>query len=70
MSLPKVGNNIIFLPGGCISPYIESVPQPRVNFIEEDIGVYSIFLEEDNFVTTPHVDHNDHIWHMHLMMHV
>jgi hypothetical protein len=33
--------------------YIESIPQPHVNFIEEDINVYSIFLEEESFVTPP-----------------
>jgi len=41
------------------------VPQPHVNFIEEDIHVYSIFLEEDgNYVTQP-LDPEDGIWHMH-----
>jgi hypothetical protein len=34
MSLPKVGKNIIVLREGWVSPYIESVPQPHVNFIE------------------------------------
>jgi hypothetical protein len=42
------GKNIIVLREGRISPYIESVPQPNVNYIEEDLGVYSIFFEEDN----------------------
>jgi hypothetical protein len=54
MSLSKAGKKIIVLHEGNISPYIKSVPQPDVNFIEEDIGVYSIFLEEDNFVTPCH----------------
>jgi hypothetical protein len=43
MSLPKNGKNIIVLQEGRISPYIERVPQPHVNYIEEDISVYSIF---------------------------
>jgi hypothetical protein len=65
MSLPKNGKNIIVLHEGRISPYIERVPQPHVNFIEEDIGVYSIFLEEDdNYVTQP-PDPEDGMWHMH-----
>jgi hypothetical protein len=63
MSLHKVGKNIIVPHEGQISSYIESVPQPHVNFIEEDIGVYSIFLEEETYVTPP-IDHNDHIWNM------
>jgi hypothetical protein len=65
MSLPKVGKNIILLPEGHISPYIENIPQPRVNFIEEDIGVYSSFLEEDNYVTLPLIGQDDLIWYMH-----
>jgi hypothetical protein len=48
LSVPRNGKNIIVLREGRISPYIESVPQPNVNYIEEDLGVYSIFSEEDN----------------------
>jgi hypothetical protein len=33
---------------GRISPYIERIPQPNVNYIKEDLGVYSIFSYEDN----------------------
>jgi hypothetical protein len=43
LSIPWNGKNIIVLREGRISPYIESVPQPNVNYIEEDLGVYSIF---------------------------
>ena len=48
LSIPWNGKNIIVLREGRISPYIESLPQPNVNYIEEDLGVYSIFVEEDN----------------------
>ena len=48
LSVPRNGKNIIVLREGRISPYIESVLQPNVNYIEEDLGVYSIFVEEDN----------------------
>jgi hypothetical protein len=48
LSIPRNGKNIIVLREGIISPYIESVPQSSVNYIEEDLGVYSIFAEEDN----------------------
>jgi hypothetical protein len=48
LSIPKNGNNIIVLREGRISPYIEKVPQPNVNYIEEDMGVYSIFVDEDD----------------------
>jgi len=44
MSLPKNGKKIIVLQEGQISPYIERVPQPYANFVEEDIGVYYIIL--------------------------
>jgi hypothetical protein len=46
--IPHNGKNIIVLREGRISPYIESVLQPNVNYIEEDLGLYSIFAEEDN----------------------
>jgi hypothetical protein len=35
-----------------------------VNFIEEDMGVYSIFLEEDNNSITPPLDLEDGMWNM------
>jgi hypothetical protein len=44
LSVPRNGKNIIVLREGRISPYIESIPQPNVNYIEEDLGVYSIFV--------------------------
>jgi hypothetical protein len=64
LSVPRNGKNIIVLREGRISPYIESVPQPNVNYVEEDLGVYSIFAEEDN---TPleQIDLDDGMWHMH-----
>jgi hypothetical protein len=61
--IPQNGKNIIVLREGRISPYIESVPQPNVNYIEEDLGVYSIFYNEDN---TPleQINLEDGMWHM------
>jgi hypothetical protein len=47
LSIPWNGKNIIVLREGRISPYIESIPQPNVNYIE-DLGLYSIFADEDN----------------------
>jgi hypothetical protein len=44
--VPQNGKNIIVLREGRISPYIESIPQPNVNYVEEDLGVYSIFVDE------------------------
>jgi ribonuclease HI len=64
LSTPQNGKNIIVLREGRISPYIESVPQPNVNYIEEDLGVYSIFSEEDN-IPLEKIDLDDGIWHMH-----
>jgi hypothetical protein len=34
MSIPKNGKSIVVLREGRISPYIERVSQPRVNFVE------------------------------------
>jgi hypothetical protein len=62
--IPQNGKNIIVLREGRISPYIESVPQPNVNYIEEDLGVYSIFVEEDN-LPLEQIDLDDSMWHMH-----
>jgi hypothetical protein len=35
--IPRNGKNITFLIEGRISPYIESVPQHNVNYVEEDL---------------------------------
>jgi ribonuclease HI len=64
LSVPRNGKNIIVLRERRISPYIESVPQPNVNYIEEYLGVYSIFPEEDN-IPLEQIDLDDGMWHMH-----
>jgi ribonuclease HI len=64
LSVPWNGKNIIVLREGRIPPYIESIPQPNVNHIEEDLGVYSIFAEEDN-IPLEQIDLDDGKWHMH-----
>jgi hypothetical protein len=56
--VPRNGKNIIVLREGRISPYIESIPQPNVNYVEEDLGVYSIFVDEDN-TTLEQIDLED-----------
>jgi hypothetical protein len=48
LSIPGDGKNVIVLREGRISLYIENVMQSSVNYIEEYLGVYSIFVEEDN----------------------
>jgi hypothetical protein len=63
LSVPQNGKNIIVLREGIISPYIESVPQSSVNYIEEDLGVYSIFSEEDN-ARLERINLYDDMWHM------
>jgi hypothetical protein len=62
--IPRNGKNIIVLREGIILPYIKSVPQSSVNYIEEDLGVYSIFTEEDN-IPLERTDLDDYLWHMH-----
>jgi ribonuclease HI len=64
LSIPWNGKYIIVLKEGRISPYIESVPQPNVNYIEEELRVYSIFFEEEN-TTLEQIDLDDGMWHMH-----
>jgi ribonuclease HI len=64
LSVPRNGKNIIFLREGRISPYIGSNPQPNVNYIEEDLGVYSIFFDEDN-TTLEQINVEDGMWHIH-----
>jgi hypothetical protein len=61
--VPQNERNIIVLREGRISPYIESVPQPNVNYIEEDLGVYSIFVEEDK-IPMEQIDLDDGMWNM------
>jgi len=63
--IPINGKNIIVLREGQISLYIEKVPQSNVNFIEEDMGVYSIFDDEDNTSLEQSYDYEDNMWHMH-----
>jgi hypothetical protein len=64
LSIPQNGKKIIVIREGGISPYIESVPQPSVNHIKENVGVYSIFAEEDN-IPLERIDSNDELWNMH-----
>jgi len=64
LSVSRNGKNIIVLRDGRISPYIQSIPQPNVNYIDEDLGVYSIFAYEDN-TTLEQIDIEDGMWHMH-----
>jgi ribonuclease HI len=63
LSVPQNGKNIIVLREGIISPYIESMPHPNVNYMEEDLGVYSIFADEDN-TTLEQINLEDGMWHM------
>jgi ribonuclease HI len=64
LSVPRNVKNIIFLREGRISPYTERIPQPNVNYVEEDLGVYSIFVGEDD-TTLEKNDLEDGMWHMH-----
>jgi hypothetical protein len=62
--VPRNGKNITVLREGIISPYIVSVLQSSINYIEEDVGVYSIFVEEDN-MPLEEIDSDDELWCMH-----
>ena len=63
LSIPKDVNNIIVLKEDHSSPYIEKFFQLNVNYLEESLGVYYIFTEEDDM---PHekFDYDDEMWHM------
>jgi hypothetical protein len=63
LSVPRNGKNIIVLREGIISLYIEIIPQPNVNYVEVDLGLYSIFVDEDN-TTLEQIDLQDGMWHM------
>jgi ribonuclease HI len=65
LSIPKNGKNIIVLREGRFSSYIEKVPQPNVNYIEEDMGVYSIFVDEYDAPLEQLEDYDDGMCHMH-----
>jgi len=43
----KGPKNIIIYCEEHIVPYIENIPQLSVNFIESNLGIYSIFLEDE-----------------------
>jgi ribonuclease HI len=64
LSIPRNGNNIIVLREGIISPYIERIPQPNVNYLKEDIGVYSIFDDEGDTILEQ-IDLEYGMWHIH-----
>jgi hypothetical protein len=62
-SIPRYRKNIIVLREG-MSLYIESIPQPNANYLEEYLGVYSIFVDEGDTILEP-IDFDDGMWHMH-----
>jgi ribonuclease HI len=64
LSVPHNGKNIIVLREGIISPYIERIPQLNVNYLEEDLGLHSIFVDEGN-TTLEKIDLEEGMWHMH-----
>jgi ribonuclease HI len=64
LSVPRNGKNIIVLREGRTSPYIESIPQTNINYLEEDLGVYCIFADEGD-TTLEQIDLEDSMWHMH-----
>jgi hypothetical protein len=67
LSVPWNGKNIIVLGERRLSPYLESVPQPNVNYIEDELGVYSIFSKEYS-VPLEHIDLDDGMWNSHTLM--
>jgi hypothetical protein len=62
--VPQNGKNIIVLSEGGVSPYIEIIPHLNINYVEEDLGVYSIFVDEGD-TTLEQIDLEDGMWHMH-----
>jgi hypothetical protein len=65
LSIHKIGKNIIVLREGQISSYIEKVPQPNVSYMEEDMRMYSFFVDEYDAPLEQPDDYTDGMWHMH-----
>ena len=49
---------------GCISPYNKNILQPHVNYIEEELDVYSFFLKEYDDYVVHSLEPRDEIWNM------
>jgi len=65
--IPKGPKNIIIYREEIFVPYIEILPQSTVNYVETDLGVYSIFDENDmdDYERKPIVQPNNDMWYMH-----
>jgi hypothetical protein len=63
ISVPQNGKKIVVLREGRISPCMESIPQPNVNYNKEDLGVYFIFVDEEK-TTLEQIDIEDGMRHM------
>jgi len=65
--VPKGPKNIIIYREERIVPYIESPTQSTVNYVETNLGVYSIFDENDmhEFERKPTIQPNNDMWYMH-----
>jgi hypothetical protein len=64
LSIPKDGKNVIILREYRIPPYIEKFHQLNFNYVEESLGVYFIFIEEDD-VPRKQFDYDDRFLHIH-----
>lgn len=47
MTIPENAKNIIVYREGWITPFVKGIPKPNVNYVEEEMGVYSLFIDED-----------------------
>jgi len=65
--VPKGPKNIIIYHEERIVPYIESPPQSNVNYLETNLGVYSIFDENDtdDSECKPAILLNNDMWYVH-----
>lgn len=64
ITIPKNSKNIIILKEGRISPIIKGLPQPHINYIEQEMGLYSLFTQED-IPSPPQPQFNDQHWYLH-----
>ncbi len=51
--IPRGPKNVIVYREERIAPFIENLPQSSVNYLDEDLGTYSIFCEDESNSSPP-----------------
>lgn len=64
MTILENAKNIIVYREGWITPFVKGIPKPNVNYAEEEMGVYSLFIDED-VPSSCEPPFNDQLWYLH-----